>query len=297
MGPRIVALLLPMLALSLVVLPLVQGQAPLAGQPALATTAPLFLHLPGLAGRSAAPGAVRLSAVDWTTVLSETVEGDFPGSTWTLYGAPTWGRTDFRAHGGNHSAYCVGGGTNPVSPPGPYPNSIDSWMVYGPFDLSRATDAEVQFSYWSKTELKNDYFGLLASANDEDWYGTVWTGDWAGECAGWCRQTFPLTNVRDLGNLCGQPAVWIAFGFHSDYSVQNEGSYLDDIELRALIGGEQPSATPTATSQPSGTPTSTPTLTPTATTTAGPTRTPTLTRTPQVGGGKVYLPVILRAHR
>lgn len=261
-----------MWALCLVAIPLAQSQA---------TTEKAQLHHAGLADHSATPLLVGLAAQDWTTLLSEDLEGDFPGSTWALYGDPTWGKTSYRAHSGSYSAYCANGGSGPVNPPGPYPNNMDSAMVYGPFDLSQAADAEVQFWYWSTT-FANDYLGLVASPDSVHWGGKAWAG--SSGCSGWCQETFSLTDVADLGNLCGQPRVWIAFVFHSDASIQYEGSYLDDITVRALAGGAQPSATPTTTP------------TPTVTATGGPTRTPTPTRTMPAGGGRVYLPIILRAH-
>jgi hypothetical protein len=57
---------------------------------------------------------------------------------------------------------------------------------------------------------------------------------------GWCDVNFDLTNVYTLGNLCGQSQVWIAFKFHSDSSITDEGSYLDDIILRKRVGVGNP---------------------------------------------------------
>lgn len=234
MRRRIAAGVCVVLAACLVVLPQVEGQA--------------------------AP-AVPLAAPDWTTLLSEDLEGDFPGSTWTLEGDPTWGTTGHRAHGGSSSAYCAAGGSSAVSAPGPYGSEMGAWMTYGPFDLSHATDAQVHFFLWSKTESGYDYLALAASSDDENWDGTAWSGDFTTDCPdGWCEETFTLTDVGELGNLCGQPKVWISFGFVSDMDVQLEGSYIDDIELRAVVGGAEPTATPTG----------------------------------QPGSGRVYLPVVMR---
>jgi hypothetical protein len=170
---------------------------------------------------------------------------------------------------------------------------MDAWMVYGPFDLSQATNAEVQFIFWSKTEVKYDYFALLASTDAQGWAGSGWSGDWVSECGGWCEGTVSLSDVADWGSLCSRPEVWIAFGFHSDADTQDEGSYLDDIILRAMTGAP-PSATPTLTPTSTATPTATLAGQPSPTATGEPSRTPAPTRTVPAGSGKVCLPPILR---
>ncbi len=42
---------------------------------------------------------------------------------------------------------------------------------------------------------------------------------------------FDLTNVYILGDLRGQPAVWILFYFYSDVSITDDGTFLDDITI------------------------------------------------------------------
>ena len=121
-----------------------------------------------------------------------------------------------------------------MQPPGPYPNNVNSWMVAGPFDLTDATDAQVQFHAWIDTEYRStdehDDFAIYASVDGQHFSGTGWWGNWAGpdHCNGWCNDTFDLTDV------CGQPKVWIAVRFRSDSnSTNDEGVYVDDIEVRA----------------------------------------------------------------
>jgi len=200
---------------------------------------PGHIRLEGVEKPQRAPISVSLAAQGWTRIMTEDFEEAFPGPKWDLYGDPTWGRESYRRRTGIWSSYCAGGGTNGVNPPGPYHNDMNAWMVYGPFDLSGATDAELLFYHWTKTE-EGDEFWVVASTDFEDWWGTSWSGDWAGECGGWCEVNFGLTNVGDLGNLAGQPEVWIAFAFQSDSSVTDEGTYVDDIALRAYVGGTDP---------------------------------------------------------
>lgn len=121
----------------------------------------------------------------------------------------------------------------------------------------------------------------MASADFEDWWGYWWSGDWAGECGGWCEYNFDLTDVGDLGNLCGQPEVWVAFIFESDSSITDVGTFIDDITLRAST--HVPTATPTATP---ATPTATPTATPVT-----PTATPTTTSTTD---HQLFLPLVAK---
>jgi len=201
------------------------------------------------AGR-AKPKALGESALaeadGWTTIMTEDFEWDFPGTKWDLDGNPTWDETSHRAHSGNQSGYCADGGSNRLNPPGPYPNDMDAWMVYGPFDLSDATDAELLFYHWTKTEANYyDYLFVGASVNGNDFYGEAWSGDWVSECSGWCSENFDLTDVYLLGDLCGYRNVWIAFVFYSDFSITDEGTYLDDIVLRK-VAGEPPSPLPAA---------------------------------------------------
>lgn len=189
---------------------------------------------------SVSSGEVRTGG--WTTLSSEDFEGTFPKTGWTLYGNPTWGKRGYRKYAGAFSGYAVGGGDHGVKPPGPYPNNVNSWLVAGPFDLTQATDAQVLFHAWIDTEYRSnddhDNFCVYASIDGEEWWGDYWYGDWTGidGCKGWCNNTFDLTDVYHLGNLCGQSKVWIAFGFVSDsHSSNNEGVYLDDIDIRAKL--------------------------------------------------------------
>jgi len=181
-------------------------------------------------------------AQGWTSLLFEDFEGDFPGTAWSLYGDPTWGDRGYRKYAGEFSGYAVGGGDHGVQPPGPYPNDVNSWMVAGPFDLTDATDAQVLFHSWLDTEYRSedghDDFMIYASVDGENWWGDYWYGDWTGAdgCNGWCSDAFGLTDVYSLGNLCGQPEVWIALGFISDStSSNNEGVYVDDINILAKL--------------------------------------------------------------
>jgi hypothetical protein len=109
---------------------------------------------------------------------------------------------------------------------------MNSWMVYGPFDLSDATGAELNFYCWLDTESNYDYVSWMASVDDDDFYG--WSR--SGNRGGWVSLTFDLTDVPTLGNLCGQAQVWIAFIFQSNESNTGDGAFIDDVVLRKYAG-------------------------------------------------------------
>jgi hypothetical protein len=178
---------------------------------------------------------------DWVTILSEDFEGAFPGS-WELLGQNgfDWGKRDCRPFAGLNSGWAVGGGTAggnlPCSTTADYPNNADSWMIFGPFSLADATDAALQFQLWLNVEatFDTDTVCRLTSVNNLDFWGSCSFGT----TAGWTLMNLDFKNVTTLGDLRGQPQVWIALVFHSNASVTlPEGAYLDDILLRKCVGG------------------------------------------------------------
>jgi len=192
-----------------------------------------------LSGRLVKPGlrpAGKPGPLDaWVTIKAEDFEGQFPNE-WTLYGDPTWDNENYRHHAGSWSGYCVG---STISPPGPYPSGANSWMVYGPFSLQGATDARLDFYRWLNTEADYDFLFWGASINGQNFYGYQTSGDQQT----WTTQYFDLKNVPTLGNLCGQPQVWIALAFTSDGSNEYEGAYVDDVLLQKYTSTGQPDLT------------------------------------------------------
>jgi hypothetical protein len=143
-------------------------------------------------------------------------------------------------------------------------------MIYGPFSLADATDAEFRFMIWLNSEPSNDTLFVGASTNGTNFSGGSASGtiDWSGY-------------IFDLTDFTGEAQVWIIFAFESDSAIHKpEGAYVDDIEVRKYVEGG-PTATPK-------TPTATP-KTPTATP-----KTPTATKTPVPGDSEVYLPLALK---
>ena len=242
-----------------------------------------------------------LETAGWETIFSDDLEGTFPGE-WNVFdndgatnGTYFWAKKDCRPNAGSYSAWAVGGGADgsALACGSDYPDDANSGMVYGPFSLADATDAEFRFMYWLNSEPTYDFLFAGASINGTNFYGGVTSGT-----TDWAERIFDLTAVPTLGDLTGEAQVWVLFAFQSNpVTYTSEGAYVDDIEVRKYVADE-PTATPTATKTPvSGdtevflplalnepytgpAPTPTSTLHPTITST--PTKTPTPTATSEV---------------
>jgi len=177
-----------------------------------------------------------LNSTGWITVTQETFEGSFPTGSWLVFdndgpenGEYLWGIDDFFPKNGNGSAWPARNGVDGIDPESnDYPHNAQSWMVYGPVDLSNATDAEVLFNYTNISEIDFDYFGWYATNDWPNFYGTKVHGD----SGGWIDWNFDLTDVYTLGDLTGSENVWIAFVFESDPSIADQGPFVDDIVFR-----------------------------------------------------------------
>ena len=179
----------------------------------------------------------------WQNIMTEDFEGVFPG-IWDVFceeGSTDayWGKDNHNPHGGSYSVFCAKDGTAGVDPPSDYPNNVEAFVVYGPFSLAGATDAELSFYWWYDTELQHDYVECIALV-DEDNYVYAWG---TGNSQGWKSQSL------DLGSLCGQPEVWVAFIFTSDGAVTDKGAFVDDVVLRKYVSGaNNPPNTPSSPS-------------------------------------------------
>jgi PKD repeat protein len=165
----------------------------------------------------------------WVTIMNENFEGEFPSGSWQVLDDPTWAADNFKPHSGSKSAWCARGGSSGLEPAtNDYPNNMDAWIIYGPFDLSDAFDAELIFQLWLKSEFEYDYIYWFASVDGTNFYGDRSSGN----SNGWVEKKFDFKSVYNLGNLCGKSEVWIAFNFESDSSINDEGAFIDDIILR-----------------------------------------------------------------
>lgn len=171
----------------------------------------------------------------WETILAEGFEDDFPG-VWSVgydsTGADAyWGGTEHRAAAGSRSIWAAAGGEEAGRPGGNYPNDLETWSIYGPFDLSDATDAQLAFRYWNDSESGFDYLGWYVSTNGVDFAG--WRT--SGNSEGWQPISVGLSNVPGLSDVIGSEQVWIAFHFESDFSISREGPYVDEVLLQKNV--------------------------------------------------------------
>lgn len=180
----------------------------------------------------------RTTAAATQNLLSEGFEGTFPSGSWSAFdnngstgGQVYWDDTNYQAYAGSWSAWCADGGTNRVNPGSNYPASMDSWMVYGPFDLRGASGATLSFRYWLRSEQGYDHFKYMASADGAQFHGTALSGS----SGGWSSRSLDLGNVPNYGSMLGDSSVWIAFIFTSDGSFGDLGAYVDEVKVDKTV--------------------------------------------------------------
>ena len=175
----------------------------------------------------------------WVTIIHEDFEGDFPG-VWELDDVNgtgiIWGKRDCKPFAGSYSGWGIGGGSSGSSLGcgSNYTDGMNTWMVYGPFNLADALAADLSFQLWLNSEPNWDWMCRYASINNVDYHGSCVSGN----TAGWIDRVLDLGSVDTLGSLLGQPQVWIALTFSSD-ELWNypDGAYVDDILLRKCTSG------------------------------------------------------------
>ena len=178
-------------------------------------------------------GQAPLATRDWVVLMEEDCETLPSGSPldWDIrvYGADAyWDDWSCWYDSSDESAGCADLGAEGISCDEEYPVDMNSWMVYGPFSLTDASDAELNFVFTNNSEASYDYFKVLASVDDGTFYGYQWSGEGQGPWS----YSFDMTDVPTLGNICGEGEVWIAFVFQSDGSVcKTNGAQVDTIEL------------------------------------------------------------------
>lgn len=222
------------------------------------------------------------------TIANESFEGAFPPTGWSASGH--WGKANCEAALGSFSAWAEGTGGLPCTGLGNvyHPNE-NSQLKFGPFDLSDATGARLDFDLWLWS-AEGDTFSWEASIDGINFAGLS-TADVFS--ARWEAHSLDLSVVPGLGDLRGEDEVWIAFTWQADnFAEAFGGAYVDNVRITKEIAvGDTPTPTATATQTaptgesahlpvilnplpPSPTPTPTATSTPVVTPTATSTNTP-----------------------
>jgi hypothetical protein len=160
---------------------------------------------------------------------------NFSSDTWDVYSSidtTYWGATTYRAADGRFSLYCAGGGTNPAPGGGPYPASLETWVITGPFSLADAAAATVKYKRWLQTEQSVDYLYIMVSLDDDNYHG--WRV--SGASSLWSDDSLDLGSLTSI-QVLGKPAVWFAFLFESDGMNQFEGVYVDQLRIEKTTSG------------------------------------------------------------
>ena len=187
-----------------------------------------FLGAPVAAGAQAAPRSTTGATV---TLFSDDFEGAW--AWWPASTSSGWFLSTYRNDGGTHSAHAASGiGANAM-------------MNRGPFDLSNATAATLDYDLWYYApQYIYPYHGTSGTFDfgysldgSVFYYPLQWGGD-TGDA--WAHQQL------DLSSLCGNAHVWIAFmvsNASSMYAGYSEGAYLDNVTLTETIPDSTPPIT------------------------------------------------------
>jgi hypothetical protein len=155
-------------------------------------------------------------------LFTDGFEGAFPGSSWTLYGNPTWGLTAYRAFSGSRSISGAAGGPGAIVPPANYPHGMDAWAVYGPFNLANATKGEVSLQVWADLPVTTGDFLYYGFSNDDVNY----SGNMVSlSTAGWEPRQLNMNVVPGMIGVQG----FFAMRFFSNATQSAEGVYVDDV--------------------------------------------------------------------
>ena len=167
---------------------------------------------------------VDASAVEatWRTVVFEGFEGLFPSGNWSVWdfddgslsGNDNWDDTYTKYKTGSWSAHPTDGVT-------PYPNKMISIMRYGPFSLVGATNARLKFDYFLDTEAGYDFFTWGYSCNGLN----NWTEKSVSGNSSWKSITESMVSCK------GKSSVYVEFTFTTDYSVQDQGVWVDNVRI------------------------------------------------------------------
>ena len=174
------------------------------------------------------------------TIMQEGFEGSWPSTGWSVSDISTddggeylWGKWDCHPHSGTYGAWPAAAGADgsSLNCMDSYPHGLNTWAIYGPFDLSGATTATLTFYMYGITEGETgcpfDYLFVGDSIDGAAFSGSTYCGDWTGgpDGNGYYMQT------RDLSSRVGQSNVWVGFAMFSDDSVNDIGITIDDVSL------------------------------------------------------------------
>jgi hypothetical protein len=153
-----------------------------------------------------------------------------------------WKDASYRAHSGTWAAWPARGGTIGRDPSSnnQYADNMDTRMIYGPFDLSDAVDAKVEFWLWYEIEKDYDYL-LLEASTDGSTFQPLrsWTSSTdPAQPRDWAQETVSLSDYAGYSKGTGDPQVWVAWRFKTDGSETYQGPWVDDVAISKILPGE-----------------------------------------------------------
>lgn len=185
----------------------------------------------------------------WVNIMTEDFEGNFPGG-WSVIDDQTgsgeyyWGKRDCKFFNGSSSSWAVGGGTDGelLTCGSSFPGYVKSWMIYGPFSLADATEADLRFKTWVNTGSASSLYRQFCRMASTD--GITFNGDcYRGDSGGWIDQALDLSNISGLGSLIGQSEVYIGLYFENLTTAgYTEGVFVDDIILQKCTSTSCPTS-------------------------------------------------------
>ena len=202
---------------------------------------PNLLGLPN-SRESFIPPDVDPEVMAWALMVDEDFDGTFPYTgVELLNGNPGqdifWGTDNYRSFSPDKGVHPGGLGVDAYEPRGSYYlNNMDTWMVFGPHNLSSASDGRMEFELWMDTEPGNDRLRVCASLDND----TFTCYDFSGYTEGWFFFTLNFDYWPYLGSLVGEPEVWFAFIFETNESITGPGVFIDDLVIRRTTSALEP---------------------------------------------------------
>ncbi len=190
------------------------------------------------------------SSGSWIEIMSEDFEiCSMPCAGWSMVDlsndgyerywkdATYWDGTSYRSTSGYWAAWPARGGANGYPPSfyNLYSDNMDTRMIYGPFDLSDAVDAEVNFNLWREIEPAFDYVSVEVSTDGSTFQPLAF---WDGFVQQWEYESVSLRDFTGYSMPTGYSQVWVAWRFYSDYVTTYQGPWVDDISIWKNVPGQ-----------------------------------------------------------
>jgi len=176
----------------------------------------------------------------WQDLLRETFDAGI-GAGWIVTDTSTtdggvyhWGTTTFTYTSPITAVWSVGGGSDGDDLDAgvdTYPDNVDSWLIYGPLDLSEVFDADLTFDFWLDT-APGDWFGWCVLTDIDDLTTACDGVQISGHIGTWISGTLSL----DAYARTSTP-VYVAFRFTSDDDGEaGTGVFVDNVVVRGDYG-------------------------------------------------------------